>query len=124
LNVDNNKSGFSLAQLTVGKTTTLLLNVSRDFDSTQHVFTCRLLSGGSPVMQQKTIMLKLNSTVYSNTTTNGVARFMLWLSPQVDNNQTVFNVVASFSGDTAGTATATMTTLNGTSYMTYTTARE
>jgi hypothetical protein len=101
LNVDNNKSGFSLAQLTVGKTTRLLMNITRDFDSTRHVFTCELLSDDSPVMQRKTITLKLNSTVYSANTTNGVATFVLYLSPQANNNQTMYTVVASFSGYSA-----------------------
>jgi hypothetical protein len=110
-------------QLTVGKNTTLLLNVTRDFNSTRHVFTCTLMSESSLVTQQKTITLKLNSTVYSANTKNGVARFVLYLSPQANNNQTVFNIVASFAGDTASTATATMTTLNGTSYNVCTTTQ-
>jgi hypothetical protein len=103
-------------QLTVGASTRLLLNVTRDFDSTRHVFTCTLMSGSSLVTQQKTITLKLNNTVYTNTTMNGVSKFILYLSPQANNNQTAYNVVASFAGDPASTATATMTTLNGTAY--------
>jgi len=39
----------------------------------------------------------------------------LFLTPPAGGNLT-YNVVASFSGDTASTATATMTTLNGTTY--------
>jgi hypothetical protein len=113
----------SIVQLTVGTSTTLLLNVTRDFDSTRHVFTCELQSGGSLVTQRKTVTLKLNSTVYSNTTTNGVVMFVLWLSPQADSNQTVYNVVASFAGDSASTATASMTLLNGTSYAVCTTTQ-
>jgi hypothetical protein len=105
----------SPVQLTVGYNTTLLLNVTRDFDSTRHVFTCTLLSDGSVVTSPKTITLKLNSTVYSNTTTDGVAKFMLYLTPPTGGNLT-YNVVASFNGDSASTATATMTTLNGTTY--------
>jgi len=102
-------------QLTVGYNTTLLMNITRDFDSTRHVFTCRLLSNGSPV-SNKNITLKLNSTAYTNTTVNGVAEFVFYLSPQASNNQTVYSVVASFGGDAASTAAATMTTQNDTTY--------
>jgi hypothetical protein len=41
---------------------------------------------------------------------------VLYLSPQANNNQTAYNIVASFSGDSASMATASMTTLNGTTY--------
>jgi hypothetical protein len=110
-------------QLTVGYNTTLLLTVTSDLGSTRHVFTCTLLCNGLPVTSTRTITLKLNSTVYTNTTTNGVAKFMLYFSPQADNNQTAYNVVASFSGDSASTATATMTTLNGTTITVCTTTQ-
>jgi hypothetical protein len=110
-------------QLTVGYDTTLLLSVTRDFNSTRHVFTCRLLSsGGSPVCG-KNITLTLNSTSYITqqypslrTNASGYAWIALYLSPQADNNQTVYNVVASFAGDSASTATATLTTINRTTY--------
>jgi hypothetical protein len=119
----------SPTQLTVGTATRLLLNVTRDFDSTRHVFLCRLLSNGSPVYN-RTITLKLNSTVYDSTkypslvtNTTGCAWIPLYLTPQANNNQTVFNVVASFSGDSASTVTATMTTINGTTYAVCTTTQ-
>jgi hypothetical protein len=48
-------------------------------------------------------------------------RIVLYLSPQDDNDQTAYNVVASFDGDSASTATATMTTLDGTQYAVCTT---
>lgn len=112
----------SPVQLTAGTSTTLLLNVTRDFDSTRHVFTCRLLGNGLPV-SNRMITLKLNSTAYTNTTVNGVAEFMFHLSPQADNNQTVFNVVASFRGDNVSTATATMNNINSTTYAVGTTTQ-
>jgi hypothetical protein len=117
-------------QLTVGKTMTLLLNIARDFDSTRHVFTCRLLSSGGSAVSGKNIMLSLNSTRYTSqqysslrTNATGYAWIPLYLSPQANNNQTTFNVVASFSGDTASTAAASMTTLNGTAYTVCTTTQ-
>ncbi|HVP41290.1 MAG TPA: hypothetical protein VMS95_04990, partial [Candidatus Krumholzibacteriaceae bacterium] len=48
--------------------------------------------------------LKLSQTEYANTiNANGLAKFVLWLSPQANNNATAFNVVASFSGDSVST---------------------
>jgi hypothetical protein len=63
------------------------------------------------------------SQQYPNLRTNqsGYAWIELYLSPQANNNQTVFNVVASFGGDSVSTATASMTLLNGTSYAVCTT---
>jgi hypothetical protein len=119
----------SAVQLTVGTPTKLLLNVTRDFGSTRHVFTFRLLSNGSPVYN-KTIMLKLNSTSYTaqqysslRTSASGYAWLALYLSPQASNNQTAYNVVSSFSGDSASVATASMTTINGTNYAVCTTTQ-
>jgi hypothetical protein len=67
-------------QLSVGKVTMLLLDVTRDFNSSNHVFNCKLLYDSSPV-NGKTVKLKLNETEYSNSTINGLAKFVLWLSP-------------------------------------------
>jgi len=68
--------------------------------------------------------LKLSQTEYANTiNANGLAKFVLWLSPQANNNATAFNVVASFSGDSVSTATASMILLNGTSYPVCTTTQ-
>ena len=106
----------SPVQLTVGTATRLLLNATRDFNSTRHVFNAKLLSGSSGV-SSKTIKLKLNQTEYSNTTdANGLAQFVLWLSPQADNSQTNYNVVASFGGDSTLVAKARFTLPNGTQY--------
>jgi len=118
--VGTNKTPQTIAsspvQLTVGTETRLLLNVTRDYNSTKHVFNARLLSGSSGV-GGKTIKLKLNQTEYSNTTdADGLARIMLWLSPQANNNQTSFNVVASFEGDGTSIALAYHTLPNGTQY--------
>jgi len=80
----------SPVQLTVGTATRLLLNATRDFNSTRHVFNAKLLSGSSGV-SSKTIKLKLNQTEYGNTTdADGLAQFVLWLSPQAENNQNSF----------------------------------
>jgi len=111
----------SPVQLAVGTPTRLLLNVTRDFDSTRHVFLFRLLNNSTGMgVAGRTITLKLNSTYMVKTSgpTNatGWANVTIPLSPQANNNATVFNVVASFSGDSASTATASMTTLNGTTY--------
>jgi hypothetical protein len=84
----------------------------------------KLLNGSSLVAQQKTIMLKLNGTSYSYNSTypnlrtnqSGYAWLALYLSPQANNNQTAYSVVVSFAGDSASTATALLTTLNGTTY--------
>jgi hypothetical protein len=109
-------------QLTVGCNTTLLLNVTRDFDSTRHVFLFRLLSSGGSSVYHKNITLTLNNTVYSSeqypslrTNPAGYAWIALYLTPPAGGNLT-YNEVASFAGDSASTATATMTTLNGTTY--------
>jgi len=76
--------------LTADIATKLLLNVTRDFNSTRHVFNAKLLSGSSGV-SNKTIKLKLNQTEYGNTTdADGLAQFVLWLSPQAENNQNSF----------------------------------
>ena len=106
----------NLVQLTVGTATRLLLNVTRDFNSTRHVFNCRLLHGSSGV-SDRVVKLKLNQTEYGNTTdADGLAQFVLWLSPQAENNQTNYNVVASFEGDVTSLATASFTLPNGTQY--------
>lgn len=107
----------STVQLNVGLDTRLLMNITRDFNSTRHVFNCKLFCGSSPVTAQRTIKLKLNQTrEYSNTTVNGLAEFVLWLSPQTNNDPVNYNVVASFGGDSNSTAKATYTLPNGTIY--------
>jgi len=77
-------------QLTVGYDTSLELTIIRDFDSTRHVFNCRLQDASSCLgVNGRTVKLKLNQTEYGNTTdANGLAQFVLWLSPQQNNNQT------------------------------------
>lgn len=49
-------------------------------------------------------------------TMNSVARFVLCLFPQMNNHQTLFNVVASLWGDRNSTAKATHTLPNGIIY--------
>jgi hypothetical protein len=46
----------------------------------------------------------------------GNATWTLSLSPKANDSATVYNVAVSFAGDKASTATATMTTINGTTY--------
>jgi hypothetical protein len=95
------------------------------------VFNCTLLSNGSAV-PNRSITLKLNSSaVYAGNSTypalitnnKGYAWLALYLSPQANNNQTAYNVVASFAGDSASTAAATTTTLKGTTYAVCTTTQ-
>jgi hypothetical protein len=106
----------SMVQLSVGKTTRLLLNVTRDFNSTRHVFNAKLVYG-SFLVPNKTIKLRLNETEYTGITdSNGLAQIVLWLSPQQNNNQTLFTVVASFEGDASSVAKASMALPNGTIY--------
>jgi len=115
---------------TIGDVSKRLLSDNvHNFFYARHVFTCRLLSRGSPV-NGRNITLTLNSTSYTTlqysslrTNASGYAWLALYLSPQANNNQTAYNVVASFSGDTASAATATMTLLNGTSYAVCTTTQ-
>jgi hypothetical protein len=122
----------SPVQLVVGYNTALLMNVTCDLDSTRHVFTCRLLDNSSGLgVNNRTVTLRLNSTVYTfnstypnlRTDASGYAWLALYLTPQGDGNLT-YSVVASFSGDGVSTATASLITINGTSYVIYTTARE
>jgi hypothetical protein len=82
------------------------------------VFLFRLLSGGSPV-SGRNVTLTLNQTqkytTKQPTNKTGYANVTLPLTPPSDGNLT-YNVVASFAGDSASNATATMKTLNGTTY--------
>jgi hypothetical protein len=106
-------------QLSVSRNTILLLGITRDRNSTQHMFKVRLLNNStSQGIAGKTVKLTLNQTQkYSNfTDADGFARIMLWLTPQANNNQTNYNVVASFDGDGTSIAHATHTLPNGTMY--------
>jgi hypothetical protein len=63
------------------------------------------------------LVLELNDTKqeYNQTTdNNGNFTWIEPLLPQANDSATACNVVASFGGDSASTATATLTTLNGT----------
>lgn len=113
---------FTMILLPIGRARRLQLNPRRDFDSTGHILLSRLLNGPSPLCGEN-ITLTLKSASYTTeqysslrTNQSGYAWLALYLSPQVNSNQTAFNVVASFAGDSASTATASMTTLNGTTY--------
>ena len=78
------------------------------------------LTGDSQGIAGRTV--KLSQTEYANITdTSNLTRIVLWLSPQANNNQTAYNVVASFDGDGTSTATASLTLLNGTAYTVCTT---
>jgi len=110
-------------QLRVGSNTTLLLDVSRQEDSNTHTFTCRLVKDDRNGLDGRLLRLKLNETEYEAKWTNssGYSSWTINLSPQENNNLTIYNAIVSFGGDTNKTAIAYLTTPNGTQYAVCTT---
>jgi hypothetical protein len=119
----------SPVQLTVAKPTVLLLNVSRDYNSTMHLIEGWLMSGGVGVFN-RTVSVSLNGTlVFSGKTdSGGQFNFTRNLQPRNPQGQPTFGsatytVEADFAGDTALNATAYSNTLDGTSYAACTTVQ-
>lgn len=104
-------------QLTVGKTTRLLLNVTRDSASSNHTIQGWLkYNSTSQGVGDKWINIKVNETVYS-VKTDGSGHFVKSVGLQpLNNTATLFVISASFNGDTAINATAWSKTLEGTAY--------
>jgi hypothetical protein len=106
-------------QLTVSKSTKLLLNVTRG-DNDEHTVKGWLKYGGSAV-PGKTIKLKVNYTE-ETFTTDGYGSFSKTLKLLVrDNKATLYAVLASFEGDQPKNATAWTRMLDGTRYAACTT---
>jgi hypothetical protein len=102
-------------QLTVGKTSRLLLNVTRDNSTSRHIVQGWLKYGSSPV-PSKTVVVKINETQYT-LTTDGNGHFVKSVGLQpLNNTATLYLISASFNGDTAVTATAQGETLDGQDY--------
>lgn len=102
-------------QLSVSRSTRLLLSVSKDNSSTQHLVEGWLVWNSSGV-SSKVVSIDINGTKYSRTTDgNGYFSLTLDLQPQ-DNNITNYMIIASFEGDTAVNATAWAKTLDGQDY--------
>jgi len=101
-------------QLTISKSTRILLNVTRG-ENSEHVVRGWLKYGGSAV-GSKPVTVMVNETKYILTTNqSGYFSKSLTLLPR-DNKQTLYTVTASFEGDQAKNATAWAQTLDGQRY--------
>jgi len=103
-------------QLTVARTTVLLLNVSRD-NATSEVAVEGWLKWGDSDVSWKTVKIKVNETEYSRTT-DVSGHFVLNNIDlkAVDNKPTDYVISATFEGDSAINVTAWADALDGTSY--------
>ena len=109
----------SPVQLTVSKTTRLILNATRG-EGSQHVIWGWLRYNGFGV-PSRTVKIKINETEYTNTTlANGYFSLERDLKP-TDNKRTVYTVSAIFEGDEPKNATALACTMDGTRYAACTT---
>jgi hypothetical protein len=110
-------------QLTVGSNTTLLLTLDREDSGNTHTFTARLVKDDRNGLDGRLLKLKLNDTEYEakNTQGGGYSTWTINFSPKTDNGATTYNVIISFNGDSNKTATAYLTTPNGTRYAVCTT---
>jgi hypothetical protein len=85
----------------------------------------RLVNDGRSGLSGRLLRLKLNDTEPDTgpqiTDQNGNATWTKELSPKTDNSATIYNIVVSFEGDTAKTATAYLTSPNGIRYAVCTT---
>lgn len=85
-------------QLTVSKSTRILLNVTKEDSSTNHLIEGWLMWKSSGVAD-KAVKLKVNDTDYAVTTgSNGYFSLSLNLQPQ-DNNATTYIITASFEDE-------------------------
>ena len=109
-------------QLTVSKTTRILLNTTREGSSLNHTIQGRLMWNSTSV-PNKEVKLKINETEYT-VTTNDTGHFSksLDLQPK-DGENTTYIITASFADDTQQplNATAWAKTLDGQDYATCTT---
>ena len=112
------------AQLTVTKTTRLLLNVSCDPSTLKHMIYGWLRCKGTGVVG-KEIKLKVNGTEYANTTVAG-GYFSLTLDFQPkDNKPTLYTITATFedTDTTVTNATAWTYMIDGSRYAACTTVQ-
>jgi hypothetical protein len=112
----------SPVQLTVGSHTVLLLSVSRDYSSAKHVIEGWLKSNGAGVTGEN-VAISINGTSVDTAVTGngGYFSYERDLQPECTRNSptsgnATYTVTASFTGDTAVSATAWANMLDGTSY--------
>jgi hypothetical protein len=112
--------GSSPVQLTVSKSTRLLLNVTRDSETSDHVIHGWLLDKASVGIGQKLIKLRVNETEYTLETTYG--GYAIGLNLQAVNNKaTTYVITTRFEGDQPLNSTAWANTLDGQRYAACTT---
>ncbi len=104
-------------QLTCSTATKLLLNVTRDYSSSNHVIAGRLVNTAGQGISDKQITIQINGTDYASASTNGTGYFDLSadLQPK-DLEATLYTITASYGENSSQTATAWTKTLDGQDY--------